>query len=921
MTKELRYGGYTAMPSDYESADGELATSLNLLNEDGALRPISSPKVTLSLEEGHQAVLIHSVPGQENLILLTGNKNGVFGLSWIKRTASMTSTGNATAIGTKTQLNSFRDIAIVGNTLAVATSNGVHYILWKDSSYKYLGIRPPFLPISFGAYKAGELKKDTSTTYSEVPRWSYTHYSGAYNGATMPHVSWAKEDEAFWAEVSNEAFGLLLSEVSDKVTAKGYVYQPFYIRYAFKLYDGSYSWHSAPVLMLVTTHRPIISIVCAAIDGDEAKMTVGCTLGVPYFGIAYRVFGTLESLKEWSDIVTGVDVFISSPIYTYNQDKQIGCPISKYNLFKDGTSADSLRPGGSSQSSTDNSENAFIGHYADAIGGPYIDHYISVSLEIESMRENVCSISKNDTFNDKIQHEFLFYKVASLELEELAEMAEMKRLPLIKNDLTNITSLEQLPDEYNSHATIIAGSLYTYNQRLMMGDLSIMPPKPLPVCSVVQTATKTTEASYSATEKVKVYTRVNGEVCVSEFVRPTGEKDAAPYPFEECFPRFIYHPDPSAYRMEITSAGGKTYSIPLKEHPHLNGAYWFGGLEGKLETGSETSEDIAKTSAPVSNKIYVSDINNPFIFPAENIVTVSCGRIFSLCSAAKALSQGQFGQFPLYAFTDNGVWALAVSSTGVISARQPITRDVCINADAITQIDSAVLFPTDRGIMLISGSDANCVSDVVNNNSPYDILQLPHVAELHSVLGHTADSCFPIQPFTSYLRTCRMLYDYLHQRIIVYNTDYSYAYVLSLKSNMWGMMYADIQYHINSYPEALAVNAEGQMVDFSSNEGDALAGLLVTRPLKLDAADVLKTVNAIIQRGNFRKGHVQSVLYGSRDLYNWSLVWSSKDHYMRGFSGTPYKYFRIALLCNLSQDESLYGATVQYEARKTNQIR
>lgn len=135
------------------------------------------------------------------------------------------------------------------------------------------------------------------------------------------------------------------------------------------------------------------------------------------------------------------------------------------------------------------------------------------------------------------------------------------------------------------------------------------------------------------------------------------------------------------------------------------------------------------------------------------------------------------------------------------------------------------------------------------------------------------------------------------------------------------MMYADIQYHINSYPDALAVNAEGQIVNFSSNEGDALAGLIVTRPLKLDAADVLKTVNAIIQRGNFRKGHVQSVLYGSRDLYNWSLVWSSKDHYMRGFSGTPYKYFRIALLCNLSKDESLSGATVQYEARKTNQIR
>ena len=135
------------------------------------------------------------------------------------------------------------------------------------------------------------------------------------------------------------------------------------------------------------------------------------------------------------------------------------------------------------------------------------------------------------------------------------------------------------------------------------------------------------------------------------------------------------------------------------------------------------------------------------------------------------------------------------------------------------------------------------------------------------------------------------------------------------------MMYSDLMYNVKSYPEALAVNSKGEVVDFSDALSSDVKGLLVTRPLKLDAADVLKTVDTIIQRGNFRKGHVQSVVYGSRDLYNWSLVWSSKDHFLRGFRGTPYKYFRIALLCNLAEDESIYGATVQYNTRKTNQPR
>jgi len=51
------------------------------------------------------------------------------------------------------------------------------------------------------------------------------------------------------------------------------------------------------------------------------------------------------------------------------------------------------------------------------------------------------------------------------------------------------------------------------------------------------------------------------------------------------------------------------------------------------------------------------------------------------------------------------------------------------------------------------------------------------------------------------------------------------------------------------------------------------------------------------------------------------LVWSSQDQYLRGFRGTPYKYFRLALICNLDEGERLYGFTVQYEPRYLNQPR
>jgi hypothetical protein len=61
--------------------------------------------------------------------------------------------------------------------------------------------------------------------------------------------------------------------------------------------------------------------------------------------------------------------------------------------------------------------------------------------------------------------------------------------------------------------------------------------------------------------------------------------------------------------------------------------------------------------------------------------------------------------------------------------------------------------------------------------------------------------------------------------------------------------------------------------------------------------------------------------YGSNNLYSWHVVWSSRDHFLRGFRGTPYKYFRLVLVCNLQKDERIYGFTTSYTPRLTNRPR
>jgi hypothetical protein len=289
------------------------------------------------------------------------------------------------------------------------------------------------------------------------------------------------------------------------------------------------------------------------------------------------------------------------------------------------------------------------------------------------------------------------------------------------------------------------------------------------------------------------------------------------------------------------------------------------------------------------------------------------------------------------------VWALETSSTGSYYARQPVTRDVCTNPDSITQLDDSVLFATDKGIMLLSGSQTQCITDAISSEFPFSLGTLP--SSLLSFLSQEGydTQAMQLQPFSSFLSGCRMIYDYTHQRIIVYNSGNNYAYVYSLKDHKWGMMITNIDYGINSYPEALAVtdastggtrsviNLSQEVLTETADDETVpvyVKGLVVTRPLKLDQPDALKTIDTIIQRGKFNfldtsrtVKPIRSILFGSRDLYNWHLVASSTDHYLRGFSGTPYKYFRIVVLVDFHPDESVYGATIQYTPRYLNRPR
>lgn len=909
MIKDIAYSGYSTQLSDYECPDGSLAMSLNLVPEDSHLAPISKPTPVLNVGIYH-CLLIHQTAAQDNYIF-SYPKGDVTHILWEKKTEY---NGDVIKSAKPAEImkvsGKVLDVAVIGNTLAFATKEGLKFALWRDGSYIPLDEHPPFVAIDFGAK---EYFNVSARDEYNIPK----KCSVLWN--SNDETNFEKAEEAELEAFTNTVYGFLFKHMSEDVTSQGHFYQPMFVRYAFRLFDGSYIMHSAPILITPTVTPPCVWLSDKGSVNGDGTVTTTFTLQMPIFDLAYRINLGDDATKfaAWKDIISAIDIFVSAPIYTYEQSKNIKNPpvVHPSALSRNGFV---VRVKYLADEAGEADEKLFCGHYAAMHTSDFTDKY----LNTKSDNAYVANIPYNPDFHKDVRDAHTFYKIASIPFEDIKDMSndDFKKLILSDLDLTSLQTKPTLPDDYQSHCSLFPTTLCAFNSRLNMAGLSISPATPMPLRSCMQFGNPGNPNNISAEQfDITVYTRKNGVRCCAklhdtlQWFYPAGN-----------IPRYLFYPDNSAYQIEIKVSDNEVYRFPLKQHDFLNGAYYYNdnyansGIEGEAKQEPECETTIVN----IGSKVYTSEVNNPFYIPITGINTVGNGRVLALSSATKALSQGQFGQFPLYAFTDEGIWALQTTSTGTYAAATPVSRDVCLSPGAITQLDSSVLFTTNRGIMLLSGSTTQCISEAIDAEHPFDVSSLSGMSTLFNMLlpHDFTQGCIAIEPFRTFLKDCSMVYDYSHQRIIVFNSEYGYAYVYSMKSNQWGMMYSDLHYPVPSYSTALAATNKGKLVDFSIDM-EPMKGLLVTRPIKLGMPDVLKTVDAIIQRGFFANGHVNVALYGSRDLVSWHLIWSSKDHYLRGFRGTPYKYFRMACVTSLINGESLFGASFSFAPRLTNQIR
>lgn len=357
--------------------------------------------------------------------------------------------------------------------------------------------------------------------------------------------------------------------------------------------------------------------------------------------------------------------------------------------------------------------------------------------------------------------------------------------------------------------------------------------------------------------------------------------------------------------------------------------------------GEAYSAGAHELSVRYRNRIFSSESNNPFLFKATNQVVVGNGTVLALNAPTQPISEGQAGSTPLVAFTTEGIYPLYVdSSTGLFSATQPGPRDVIIkgddgyNTEAVTAIDNAILFPTDRGLMMYSGSQTTCLTDTLAGT--VNDVELPHLYDIMVAVGTHFErlgdnvSYYGLgEKLHTFLKTCRIAFDYTSRRIMVYTpqTDgvSNKALVYSLKSGAWGMAACYLRQALNAYPQALCISAsssnKGSVVDLYNPSPEATDFYAITRPIGFGVPHTLKRVSQSIIRGLFTQGNVKCAIYGSRDLKNWYLLNSSTNHYLRGRFGAPYKYYRYVIIGTLNDGETVECISADVTESLTNKLR
>lgn len=817
-TKRIQLRGISRTPSDRMTNDGGCAESLNMFLHEGESAPVLIPNdITsdLGLPAALQAerIFIHKTANYENYVAISQD-----------RIVAITPNVSGSAPTTILELqngDTVNDITSIGNTLIIATNNSLYYVLYNNREYSFLGSSIPFPQIEFqrtsiSAFENIMAQVGSSNGFGD--EW--------FRGVIPTEENWNAQSEegnehtgdikrcltALWEEVTS-----LLTEARKS----GYLTSPVFLTYAVELYDGEEAYRSMPILIPSTVNENLRGYVWSSREEGERStgtdeegndVTEMYSKTTDYVKLVsevqkYKIYAKLEeeNFLKWKDIMSKIKIYMSP---------QIEWGIQKYSTQLSNR-----------QSKTEHYPTNRLHYYAESSG--------DITFNVRPEYKEDILFNSSQTF--LIKEVEIFNEAKTALSEDLRNLISGQTLDIQKfidsthKDHVLLEEQERTKASADmKHYLQAAYKLNTYNNSLILTQPSNIIAYDYNRLNAYDAKTNEDSSQhYDIWRKYDITYLLKG-------VKNDKVVKAGPFLYEErveggikeTIYQFQIFPDSRAYKMQVKVElyqdslddliAVKYAELDMLPHPYLDCAYFYGAL-GETLHALCTLDDVNSYNInaidDIENKLLISEINNPFSFPVEHRYTFQSA-VLGVAIANTALSQGQFGQFPLYIFTEDGIWAMETGADGSFVTKKPLSREVCINPDSITAIDNAVVFVTAQGVMLIQGSQVVNISPYMNGRH-YDIENAAKsIIEGQSSFAPLLSALTDNTHFMAYVKEASIAYDYAGQRLIFIKKGEDYQYIYKLDTKTWhkSAYGVNLVAPINSYPECL-VMGKGEGVE------------------------------------------------------------------------------------------------------------
>ncbi len=529
-----------------------------------------------------------------------------------------------------------------------------------------------------------------------------------------------------------------------------------------------------------------------------------------------------------------------------------------------------------------------------------------------------------------------FYYVGSMNIGEIKNGTQFDMSGISKGIRHNLVQQEVMEQDNLSQHVIVGNSSYVYNGRLILGDIKTVLKNPFGL-------------DYYAYDTSSPNSGVGGNMLYlsTENGKSSVLNTQSAISCDLLYP-VIVSTDYRATEIELF-VGSKKKRLKLKKHPSLSLSYYqdpdLSDIAWDDGTGDIAQRNLESRSP---NKIKVSGLNNPLAFPSKLTYTVSTGDVLAIQSVTSALSTGQFGQFPLYLFCADGVYALEVGDGDVVYSRAtPVSRDCCANPKGIVSTDKSIVFATDDSIVLMTGSSSQRISADMDGYLPSFLDSSPVIGKAAAVAGYAG--MFSTAEFRNYIQDCRIGYNYEDNEIIVSNSSYPYSYVYG--GGGWYKISQSVSDFMNSYPGCYAVIKDGSaygLWDMHNPLRTVNNVLLITKPIKFGTT-THKRVLQVALRGTSRPSESDVYLrgenvhrdgipvqifsrcgfyiLGANDAEHFVLVSGRekledvRDLITKMNKSKAYKYFMIVLAGGVRTDVALNYIEFMVDETYTNRLR